>query len=94
PVKREKEEEVEKKMKELKMGETGLECVSVIGEKREESKKEKDVFPILELPAELSSKILSYMGRKELKFCMQSFALDKVHAELNKSAGISSTHIS
>ncbi|GMT30577.1 hypothetical protein PFISCL1PPCAC_21874, partial [Pristionchus fissidentatus] len=45
--------------------------------------KIRKFFPILELPAELSSKILSYMGRMESRFCLQSFALDKGHAEWN-----------
>ncbi|GMT30566.1 hypothetical protein PFISCL1PPCAC_21863, partial [Pristionchus fissidentatus] len=41
-------------------------------------------FPILELPAELSYNILSYMDKEELSVCLQSLVLDKVHAEWSK----------
>ncbi|GMT31016.1 hypothetical protein PFISCL1PPCAC_22313, partial [Pristionchus fissidentatus] len=41
-------------------------------------------FPILDLPAELSSKILSYMGPKELSICLKSLTLDRVYADLSK----------
>ncbi|GMT33212.1 hypothetical protein PFISCL1PPCAC_24509, partial [Pristionchus fissidentatus] len=56
--------------------------VNIMSEMIEDEKK--NLFPILELPAELSSKILSYMGRKELAVCLQSLVLDKVHTEWNK----------
>ncbi|GMT30589.1 hypothetical protein PFISCL1PPCAC_21883, partial [Pristionchus fissidentatus] len=45
-------------------------------------------FPILDLPHDLSAKILSYLGSRELAFCLQSLALDKVHAEWNKDQTI------
>ncbi|GMT30584.1 hypothetical protein PFISCL1PPCAC_21881, partial [Pristionchus fissidentatus] len=51
-------------------------------------------FPILELPAELSAKILSYMEERELPICLQSFPLDKVHAECNKNKRIENLTIS
>ncbi|GMT30575.1 hypothetical protein PFISCL1PPCAC_21872, partial [Pristionchus fissidentatus] len=38
----------------------------------------KDFFPILELPPELSAKILSNLGEKELGVCLRSLALDKM----------------
>ncbi|GMT30557.1 hypothetical protein PFISCL1PPCAC_21854, partial [Pristionchus fissidentatus] len=56
-------------------------------------KKKNNSFPILELPAELSFKILSYMGRKELGVCLQSLPLDKVHAEWSKDNRIESMTI-
>ncbi|GMT30568.1 hypothetical protein PFISCL1PPCAC_21865, partial [Pristionchus fissidentatus] len=37
-------------------------------------------YPILDLPAEIS-KILSYIGGKELGICLKSFALDKIYTE-------------
>ncbi|GMT31014.1 hypothetical protein PFISCL1PPCAC_22311, partial [Pristionchus fissidentatus] len=46
-------------------------------------------FPILDLPGELSAKILSYVGPKELAVCLESFSLDKIHAEWNKDYNIS-----
>ncbi|GMT33211.1 hypothetical protein PFISCL1PPCAC_24508, partial [Pristionchus fissidentatus] len=49
--------------------------------KGEEEKENQDLFPILKLPVELSSKILSYLGNRELAVCLQSFTLDSLHAE-------------
>ncbi|GMT30560.1 hypothetical protein PFISCL1PPCAC_21857, partial [Pristionchus fissidentatus] len=60
----------------------------IFSSKVEEEKNNKGLFPILELPAELSSNILSFMRRKELQVCLQSFALDNVHAEMNKEERI------
>ncbi|GMT29963.1 hypothetical protein PFISCL1PPCAC_21260, partial [Pristionchus fissidentatus] len=54
----------------------------------EEEDKMLDFFPIFDLPAELSSKILSQMGRKELGICLQSLSLDKIHAEWRKGKKI------
>ncbi|GMT30572.1 hypothetical protein PFISCL1PPCAC_21869, partial [Pristionchus fissidentatus] len=59
----------------------------------DETNEENFSFPILELPAELSSKILSYMGKKELGVCLQSFSLDKVYAEWSKDKIIDSMTI-
>ncbi|GMT30578.1 hypothetical protein PFISCL1PPCAC_21875, partial [Pristionchus fissidentatus] len=53
----------------------------------------EETFPILALPAEVSSKVLSYMGRKELTICLQSFFLDKVHADWNKNKTIKNMEI-
>ncbi|GMT30593.1 hypothetical protein PFISCL1PPCAC_21890, partial [Pristionchus fissidentatus] len=47
-----------------------------------------EVFPILQLPSELSFKILSYVGAEELRVCRYSLALDKVHFEWNKGKKI------
>ncbi|GMT29960.1 hypothetical protein PFISCL1PPCAC_21257, partial [Pristionchus fissidentatus] len=57
---------------------------SAMRSRMRKDKKQKDIFPILDLPGELSSKILSYMGRKELGVCLQSFPLDILYAEWNK----------
>ncbi|GMT29905.1 hypothetical protein PFISCL1PPCAC_21202, partial [Pristionchus fissidentatus] len=70
------------------MAESASSSLPVMEEKKGEEGKKKDFFPILDLPAELSSKILSYMGRKELAVCLQSFNLDKIHADLNKDKRI------
>ncbi|GMT31013.1 hypothetical protein PFISCL1PPCAC_22310, partial [Pristionchus fissidentatus] len=49
-----------------------------------EKKEEQEPFPILDLPAELSAKILSFMEKRELSVCLQSINLDKIHVEWNK----------
>ncbi|GMT30561.1 hypothetical protein PFISCL1PPCAC_21858, partial [Pristionchus fissidentatus] len=54
----------------------------------EKEEEEKNTFPILKLPAELSYKILSYMEKEELSVCLQSLILDKVHAEWSKDKRI------
>ncbi|GMT29961.1 hypothetical protein PFISCL1PPCAC_21258, partial [Pristionchus fissidentatus] len=46
--------------------------------------EEKESFPILDLPGEISSKILSCLGKQELAICLQSLTLDKINAEWNK----------
>ncbi|GMT29894.1 hypothetical protein PFISCL1PPCAC_21191 [Pristionchus fissidentatus] len=50
-------------------------------------------FPILDLPSQLSYKILSYMGEGELGICRQSVALDKILAEWSKDKRIENLSI-
>ncbi|GMT29893.1 hypothetical protein PFISCL1PPCAC_21190, partial [Pristionchus fissidentatus] len=53
-----------------------------------DAERNKEIFPILDLPDEVSFKILSYMGKEELRVCLQSFDLDKMHANLKDDTKI------
>ncbi|GMT30562.1 hypothetical protein PFISCL1PPCAC_21859, partial [Pristionchus fissidentatus] len=81
-------ERIARQKDKTKIAESDLKQPQAKRMKKEKEEEEKNSFPILELPAELSAKILSYMGEEELSVCLQSFALYKVHAELNKDKRI------
>ncbi|GMT29962.1 hypothetical protein PFISCL1PPCAC_21259, partial [Pristionchus fissidentatus] len=60
--------------------------LSVARQNKEEEEKKQNylVFPIIDLPDEISAKILLYMGKRELNVCMQSFSLHKAYVNWRK----------